>query len=324
MEVAAIVVTHNSEAVIGRCLDALRERTRTIVVDNASSDGTVAEAGKRRWVDVIANRENRGFAGAVNQGALAVSERYLLLLNPDAVLEDDLGPLVEACREHGLAAGCLTGSDGLPQAGFTVRALPRPADLIFECLGINRLWPGNPIGRRYRCVGLDLAIPQPVEQPAGAFLMIRRDVFESLNGFDERFWPVWFEDVDFCRRAATAGFRAAYVPSVRAVHEGGHSVRKIPWSSQRVHWYGSLLKYAGKHYSSSSFRLVCLAVIGGSLVRLGTGLWEQPGRELLKAHASVIRVAARGLLHGSAAMGRDVPLEEEREVRVGVSSVDSR
>jgi N-acetylglucosaminyl-diphospho-decaprenol L-rhamnosyltransferase len=324
-EVAALIVTHNSEPAIGRCLDSVRGRSSVIVIDNASSDDSVNEARRRGRATVIANPTNRGFAGAVNQGARLTESPFILLLNPDTELLDDLAPLVEACREHGLAAGCLLGQDRKPQDGFTVRSFPTPAALIFECLGINRVWPGNPVNRRYRCSALDLTRPQLVDQPAGAFLMIRRDVFQTLQGFDERFWPVWFEDVDFCFRAVKKGFHAAYIPAVRAVHEGGHSVRQMERSNQPVYWYGSLLKYAVKHYPPSSFRAVCLAVTVGALVRMVTILPDRQRGTLVRAHGSIIRLALRGLLSGSTRLHSNVPLEEDGGVRLESRiSVDSR
>ncbi len=76
-------------------------------------------------------------------------------------------------------------------------------------LGLNRLWPGNPVNRRYRCLDLDLEAAADVEQPAGAFLLIRRDAWQALGGFDEGFHPIWFEDVDFLKRARDAGYRRA-------------------------------------------------------------------------------------------------------------------
>ncbi len=111
--------------------------------------------------------------------------------------------------------------------GFTIRRFPTPLTLWFELCGFNRLWPSNPVNRRYRYLDRDLEQAGPVEQPAGAFLMFRRDVWERLGGFDEGFYPVWFEDVDFCRRAADAGYRIEYVPQVEAEHLGGHSVGQI-------------------------------------------------------------------------------------------------
>ncbi len=266
-DVTAIVVTHNSESHIGECLHALRGCAQVLVVDNASNDATLTAASEAGFAEILANTSNRGFAAAVNQGARAASGNYLLLLNPDAVLSTGLESLIAACRRTGIAAGCLTNLDGTPQAGFTARSLPGPAALSFECLGLNRLWPRNPINRRYRCIDMDLEKAGPVQQPAGAFLMIRRDVFEQLSGFDERFWPVWYEDVDFCRRARDAEYIIEYTPDARARHSGGHSVQKIRAELQGLYWYGSLLKYVEKHYRPTTFRAVCCAVALGSILR---------------------------------------------------------
>ncbi len=191
-----------------------------IVVDNASRDRTVERAQAHPGVRVIANRENRGFAAAVNQGIRAVESEYILLLNPDAQLLTSVDALVSASAQYGLAAGRLVDSNGRAQAGFTLRRFPTPAALIFELFGINRLWPSNPVNRHYRYLDRDLAQPGSVEQPAGAFLMTRRDVWERLGGFDEGFHPIWFEDVDYCRRAVDAGYRIEYVPAVTARHHG--------------------------------------------------------------------------------------------------------
>ena len=177
---------------------------------------------------LIANDTNRGFAAAVNQGVReAGGNDFILVLNPDTQLLTAIDTLVEASERHGLSAGRLVDADGNTQAGFTIRRLPTPISLVFELLGINRLWPSNRVNRAYRYLDRDLDRPGPVEQPAGAFLMFRQDVWQKLGGFDEQFYPVWFEDVDFCRRAADAGYQIAYVPSVAARHQGGHSVSRI-------------------------------------------------------------------------------------------------
>ena len=237
-----------------------------IVVDNASSDRT---AERVLPVPLIANSTNRGFAGAVNQGVSQIPPTDLVLLvNPDAELLTPIGPLIEACVLNGLAAGKLVGENGKAQKGFTIRRFPTSASLIFELLGINRLWPGNPVNRRYRYFDRDLEQTGPVEQPAGAFLMFRRDVWEKLGGFDERFFPIWFEDVDFCRRAAIHGFGIEYVPSVCARHAGGHSVNLLSSKARATHWCVSLLRYAAKHCPPLMFRATCLAVVFGSIPRM--------------------------------------------------------
>jgi N-acetylglucosaminyl-diphospho-decaprenol L-rhamnosyltransferase len=210
-----------------------------------------------------------------------------LLLNPDVTLRTPLDLLVEAAQLHGLAAGQLTEPDGRPQAGFTIRRLPTPMGLIFEGLGINWMWRNNPVNRRYRYADRDLNDAGPVEQPAGAFLMIRRDVWEKLGGFDEGFYPIWFEDVDFCRRALDAGYGIQYVPMVKASHEGGHSIRQMARGCRGRYWYGSLLRYAGKHFKPSAYRAVWLAAVLGALPRAAAGIMHEKS---LRPASSVVDI----------------------------------
>ena len=281
------------------CLDALAEMAPEVavtVVDNASTDGTVEQVRRRPGVKLIANHDNRGFAGAANQGFATTNAEAILLLNPDVRLRTPISGLTEACREHGLAAGQLTGSDGRAQAGFTIRRFPTPAALSFELLGINRLWPGNAVNRRYRYLDRDLTRAGPVEQPAGAFLMTRRDVWKQLGGFDQDFHPVWFEDVDFCRRAADAGYRIEYVPGVQAQHLGGHSVKKLPAARMEEYWYVSLLTYAAKHFRPWPYRGVCLAAVLSSVPRAVVGMIRQQNLNPVVSSYKIIRLAVKRLV----------------------------
>ena len=137
----------------------------------------------------------------VNQGFAATSADVVLIMNPDVRVTSDLAPLIAAGREHGVAGGRLTDDQGRAQAGFTIRRFPTSTVLALELLGVNRLWRGNPWNREYRYLDRDLTKGGAADQPAGAFLMVRRDVWSTLGGMDEGFCPIWFEDVDFCRRA---------------------------------------------------------------------------------------------------------------------------
>jgi len=285
-----IIVTYNSGDEIGACLDAaLATGADIVVVDNASADATVGEA-TRRGVRVIANAANRGFAGAANQGFAALLNPYILLLNPDAVIQTSLEPLREASDLPGSAgaAGQLVNADGSPQAGFMVRRLPTPGALILEALLLNRLWPANPVNRRYRCLDLDSSARAKVEQPAGAFFMVRRPVWEELGGLDENFFPLWFEDVDFCYRIRAHGLSLFYIPEVVAKHTGGHSIPHLPVEMRLNYWYRSLLRYSAKHYRPFAFRAVCLAVVTGSILR---GIAESALHCSLKPIATYGRVA---------------------------------
>jgi GT2 family glycosyltransferase len=294
-EIGIIIVTYNSAAEIGACLDAaLPTGAEIVVVDNASSDRTVAEVA-RRGVRLIANSSNRGFAGAVNQGISALNCPYVVWLNPDAILQTGLEPLREACDRPGTAGagGQLQDADGRMQTGFMVRRLPTPATLVLEALLLNRVWPGNPVNRRYRGLDLDYSNDLQVEQPAGAFFMVRRAVWEELGGLDEVFFPIWFEDVDFCRRILDRGLELHYVPQAVAKHTGAHSIPSLTVEMRHFYWYRSLLQYSAKHFGPASFRLVCLAVVTGSILR---GMGDAALQRRLKpiaVYGKVVRLASR-------------------------------
>src|SRR5436309_13427601 len=141
--VGIVIVTHNSEAEIGPCLDAaLATGAEVLVVDNASADRTLDQV-RGRPVALLANSTNLGFAAAVNQGIRAIRSDQILLLNPDAVLKTGIEPLLAVCAkpEIGAAGGKLVGPGGSSQTGFNVRRLPTPLVLALEALLVNRLWP---------------------------------------------------------------------------------------------------------------------------------------------------------------------------------------
>jgi N-acetylglucosaminyl-diphospho-decaprenol L-rhamnosyltransferase len=294
-EIGIIIVTYNSAAEIGACLDAaLPTGAEIVVVDNASSDATVTEVA-RRGVRLIANSSNRGFAGAVNQGISALNCPYVVLLNPDATLQTGLESLREACDRPGAggAGGQLLDAGGRAQTGFMVRRLPTPAALILEALLLNRIWPGNPVNRRYRGLDLDYSNDLQVEQPAGAFFMVRRSVWQELGGLDEGFFPIWFEDVDFCRRILDRGLALYYVPRTVAKHTGAHSIPSLSVEMRRFYWYRSLLLYSAKHFGPASFRLVCLAVVTGSILRSIGESALQRSLKPMAVYLKVVRLASR-------------------------------
>jgi len=272
-----------------------------MVVDNGSTDGTVERvqewARSRPGVRVIANPQNEGFAAAANLGVReSGGAEFILLLNPDARLLTGLDPLIAATQQYGLAAGKLVDEYGCAQEGFTVRRLPTAGSLILELFGVNRLWPRNPVNRRYRELDRDLDRAAPAEQPAGAFLMTRRDVWEKLGGLDEQFYPVWFEDVDFCRRAFATGYRIQYEPAAAASHEGGHSVSRIPPGQRTQYWCVSLLRYAGKHFRPWAFRGISAAVVLSSVPRMVAGMiWERSLSPFV-AYFKIMRFAGACLL----------------------------
>jgi len=294
-----VIVTYNSASMIKRCLTSCRDLP-VVVVDNASQDATCELVRHHTSATLIANSGNYGFAGAVNQGVSALDTQLVLLLNPDTELQTAIDPLECACLKPGtgLAAGQLTDEHGQPQRGFTLRRFPQASTLICEVLGINRLVSANPLNRSYRCLDLDLSLAAEVEQPPGAFLMFRREVWRQLGGFDTQFYPVWFEDVDFCKRASELGLKIQYVPEVTAVHLGGHSIAGLGWECREVYWYVSLLKYASKHFRPLEFRWVSAAVVLSSLFRTAVGVATRRSFRPIRVYGSIGRLAGRSLISG--------------------------
>lgn len=296
-----VIVTHNSSEWIEECLSAAcRQQADVVVVDNASEDDTCRRVRLCPAAKLIPNSSNRGFAAAVNQGIGALDNELVLLLNPDAILLAGLESLAAACRAPGVAAagGRLVDEQGGAQTGFVVRRFPTPAALALEVLGINRLWPSNRVNRRYRHLDLDLSRASDVEQPAGAFLMIRRQAWRELDGFDEAFRPLWFEEVDFLKRARDRGWRIRYEPAAAARHRGAHSADRMSPQARAVCWYGNLLRYSARHFEGAAFRCLCLAVAVGALARMAAGMLGQGSAGPAAVYGRVIRLAGRCFLSG--------------------------
>jgi N-acetylglucosaminyl-diphospho-decaprenol L-rhamnosyltransferase len=301
-----VIVTHDSGDCIESCLQALLplRQWKVVLVDNDSKDDTVRKAQSIPLeVHALINSHNAGFAGAVNQAAKSAEGDCLVILNPDAIArEGSLDKLAEALRTAavGAAGGLLIGEDGQPQKGFSVRRFPTIGCMLAEILLLNRVWPGNPWNVRYRCLDLDYHIAQEVDQPAGACLAVKREAWEAINGFDESFFPIWFEDVDFCRRLRDKGWKIFYRPNAIFLHTGGHSVNRVPFQDRQSYWYRNLLRYFVKHHSR--FELAVLRVgitIGLSLRALLSLIGFRPKgistSVALKAYWYVVsRYAIRG------------------------------
>lgn len=298
--VSAVIIAWNSASEIAGCIEAAHKAgvAEVIVVDNGSSDETREIASSFAGVKLLYYPENLGFSGGVNRGVEAATQPFVLILNPDCHVQSGLADLV-AAAEGGAAGGLMLGQDGKYQAGFAVRRFPTPAALIFEVLGINRMIPSNPVNARYRCNNFNPAVSQDVDQPPGAFFLVRKSAFAAIGGMDESFWPVWFEDVDLCLRLRRAGYKIRYCPTAVAHHRGGASIAKIFWPNKELAWYGSLLRYATKHFGWLSRRLVGLAVAAASLPRALTGVFSRhKGVRALRVYADVFRLAWGSLVLG--------------------------
>ncbi len=303
---SAIIVTFNSAESISRCLQALAgEDCELVVVDNASQDDTVARVQAFRAehpLQLLHISRNLGFAAGVNHGVRAASGDVLLILNPDAVAESGAVSALMQCmtaQSAAAAGGVLLEASGQPQRGFAFRRLPTLTSLLCEVLLINQLWPSNPINRRYRCLDADYSVVQPVEQPAGACLAITREAWDAVGGMDTEFAPVWFEDVDLCKRLIDSGRAIVYCPAARFRHAGAHSIGKLSFAQKQIFWYVNMLRYARKHFSSTEVVVLRVGIIKGMVLRslaalLGAGPKNVTTREAVSAYWGVMASAASG------------------------------
>ncbi len=306
---SAIIVTYNSAESIVHCLQALAsEECEIVVVDNASQDDTVERVKAfeaTHSLQLLRISRNLGFAAGVNHGVRAASGDVLLILNPDAIAEPGAVKALMNCMSgHSAAAagGALLEASGELQRGFAFRRLPALRSLLCEVLLINQIWPSNPVNRRYRCLDADYSKPQLVEQPAGACLAITRKAWDAVGGMDAQFAPVWFEDVDLCKRLIDSGRTIVYCPSARFRHAGAHSIGKLSFAEKQLFWYANMLRYARKHFSATKVWILRLGIIKGMVLR-SLAAWLGAGPEHVTAGEA-----------DKSILGRD-PTGPERAVR---------
>jgi N-acetylglucosaminyl-diphospho-decaprenol L-rhamnosyltransferase len=273
--ISIVIVNWNSGDLLERCLRSLAANAvgcEVIVVDNASEDGSLESAcAAAPSVTVLRNDANMGFAAANNRGWRASRGNPVLFLNPDTEsMPGSVSKLADSITQDSTvwaAGGKLIGNSGKSQAGFNVRSFPTVAAVAGELLLLDKLWPGNPWTRRYRRSDQDLQCAADVEQPAAACLMVTRSALETLGGFDESFYPAWFEDVDLCKRIRSCGGRIRFQPAARFLHHGGCSLLPLGNEKFLISFHGSQIRYFAKHEGTAAARQVRNWVILGMLLR---------------------------------------------------------
>jgi len=236
--ISVLTVTYNSEDHLPAFLEVLLPELDScggelILVDNASTDATrsLIQNGvqHKAFVKIIENRKNLGFAIANNQ-ALAIAEGTdILLLNPDTAVETGaIQGLLESLHEsenRGAVAPQLRFSDGRIQR--SCRRFPTHLNILTQMLGLGLLFPRSRWANGWKMGDFDHEQSRDVDQPAAAALLIRGDLYRELEGLNEQF-PMFFNDVDLCRRIHQRGYRIRFDARYRVIHAGGGSVRRRP------------------------------------------------------------------------------------------------
>lgn len=258
MSTSILIVSYNTRELSLRCIGSLPPEAEVIVFDNASSDGSVAAIRNSfPRVRVIESPANLGFSVGVNRSASLATGDKLLILNPDTELPPGTLARMEAALDGSEPKVWAMGFRQVDAEGFFQLAVgPRPT-LIAE---LSRRWIQRRLDRRNRLVArlMDrwLSRRRRVPWVAGSALLVRRDAFSRVNGFDERFF-LYFEDIDFCLRIGSAGGRVVYEPGLTLIHHRGASARQAEGAARRA-YRQSQLYYWGKHRGELVRRLVAL------------------------------------------------------------------
>jgi N-acetylglucosaminyl-diphospho-decaprenol L-rhamnosyltransferase len=308
MDLSVVIVSWNVRPLLERCLASLVEcldppalQCEITVVDNASTDGSL-EAVRRRFpqVHLIAQDTNLGFTGANNIGIAGSRGRHILLLNPDTqVLGAPLARMVaylDARPDIGALGPRLLFPDGSIQPSR--RRFPNLATAFLESTVLQEWFPRNRVLRRYYVQDRRDDEEQDVDWIVGACMLIRRQAWEQVGPLDEGFF-MYSEELDWCRRLKTAGWRVVYVPWVSVIHyEGQSSSQVVP--ARHIYFQSSKIRYFRKHHGRVAAEILRWFLLGTYVYQLcREGLkWlighkRQLRQERMSAYLRVLRSGLR-------------------------------
>lgn len=256
MQLSIIIVSWNVKEHLRNCLKSIQAHTKgvsyeLIVVDNASHDGSIKML-RTEFPDVhlIANTENKGFGAACNQGAATATGEVLCFFNDDAFLKSDSFSLlyqrVIKNSMIGVIAPHIVHLDGSHQD--SVRRFPTCKDQVIILTKLHNFFPKLPAIRSYYAYDFDYTKEQEVDQLMGACMIMRKEVFDRANGFDEVFF-VWFEEVDLQKRIKEQlGLQIVYTPETEITHAKGASFSQVMSLTSQRRLNRSMRYYFRKHH----------------------------------------------------------------------------
>ena len=279
-ELAVVIVNFNTGPYLARCLESLRTHrgdvvTEVLVIDNASHDGShTAAVAAHPEVRLIQNPTNVYLSPAWNQGARETTAPYLLFLNPDAeIFEGTLADYVRVLREHpraGIVGPMIRNPDGTVYASG--RRFPGVVDAALHAM-VSPFTRNNPFTRRYELDGWDRTTEREVDWVSGACMLMPREAYEVVGGFDEGY-PLFAEELDIATRLRDAGRTVLFTPEVEVLHEIGVS-RGRSRTMALMH-SRSVYRYYAKHRARGWRRLTL--PVARALLRLRAEIVALRGR----------------------------------------------
>jgi N-acetylglucosaminyl-diphospho-decaprenol L-rhamnosyltransferase len=275
---AAVVVNFNAGSHLIDCVRSLRAEgvERVVVVDNQSRDDSIAALRRADAdVEIVDAGANLGMGTATNRGAERVDAPFLLVINPDAVLEPGAIKALMAALEADPTLGIVGPRIEEPNGALypSARSFPSMRDAIGHAF-LGPVMPNNRFSRRYRMLDVDSSVARPADWLSGACMLVRRACFDQLRGFDEDYF-MYGEDVDLCWRAWKAGWTVGYEPAARVVHVQGVSTDHVPYRMIAAH-HRSLLRFWWRSTPPGRRLLLAPFVAAGLALRLLLA-WLQRG-----------------------------------------------
>jgi len=301
VEVSIVIVNWNARDYLRDCLRSIRDNVsiavETIVIDNASSDGSAAMvSGEFPGVALIANTANRGFAAANNQGIRAARGRYVLLLNPDTVVyKETLEKSVEFADSNPRVGvlGCrvLEAEDRVQRTCFS---FPGPMNLLLVELGLQRVFPRSRFFGRPELGWWDRDSELDVPVVSGMYMLVRRAAIERVGVMDEDYF-VYAEEADWCFRIAKAGWRCVFAPVGSILHRegGGKSTAQIK-ARMYVQLQKSQLIFNRKNLGDGAYWAAKCVFVASMTARWL--VWSTLGRLLNRTDAPALRGLAAAAL----------------------------
>ena len=281
---AIVIISFNVEKLLKECLESIYRETKETrfeiwVIDNHSRDTSV-QMLKRDFpqIHIIENTDNVGFTRANNQAVRQCRTDYVLLLNPDTLIQDGaLDKMVAFMDEHpevGVAGCRVENEDGSLQLACR-RSIPSPSVAFFRLTGLSRLFPHSKRMAKYNLTYLDPTKSHEVDAVSGAFLLIRRQTIDQIGLLDETFW-IYGEDIDWCIRAKKAGWKVMYYPDAHILHYKGvgcsTNSRKTSYE-----FYRAMYLFHRKHFAKDHSPVVNVLVYMGIFLKAVLSLkWLLP------------------------------------------------
>ena len=267
MDLSVVIVNYNVKYFLEQCLHSVQQATEGLkaevfVVDNNSVDGSVGEISQKfPQIHIIENKENLGFSKANNQAIREAKGRYVLILNPDTVVEEDTFKKCVAFMESHPDAGALGvkmingKGEFLPESK---RALPTPMVSFYKMFGLSSLFPRSRRFGKYHLGHLDREKTHQVEVLAGAFMFLRKETLDKTGLLDESFF-MYGEDIDLSYRITEAGYNNYYFPETTIIHYKGESTKKGSLNYVKM-FYQAMIIFAKKHFTSRRARTFSILI----------------------------------------------------------------